>query len=280
MKDFDRLTRRHVTGLCAGLCAAALLFTAGCSGGGVTQEHVTITTPDGVADALLFTPPGDAPAPAVLVWPDIGGLRPAFGAIGRRLAGEGYVVLVPNAFYRSAALDGSTDPGPLDRDALRERFTEWRAAADDAAIIRDTKAYMVFLDARPEVDTQAKAGLVGYDVGGAHAFVAARALPQRFGAVAVYHPLGIATARPNSPHLFVGKTMAAYYVALARPDDAREPGDKDDLKAAFANAGLDATVEVLAGGHGFAVPDNPAYDETSAKTSWAAALALLHKALH
>jgi carboxymethylenebutenolidase len=273
---FDRLTRRRFTGL----CAAALLFTAGCSGGDVSEEHVTITTPDGTADALLFTPPGDEPAPAVLVWPDIGGLRPAFGAIGRRLAEDGYVVLVPNAFYRSATLDGSTAPGALDRDALRERFTAWRAAANDDAIIRDTKAYMAFLDTRPEVDRQAKAGTVGYDVGAAHAFLAARAMPERFAAVAVYHPLGVATARPNSPHLFVGETKAAYYVALAKPDDEREPGDKADLKTAFADAGLTATVAVLPGAHGFAVPDNPAYDEAAAKESWAATLALLQKALH
>jgi len=272
MTDFRILAR--------GLLAAVLLVTAGCAGGDVAEEHVTITTPDGTADALLFTPAGGGPAPVVLVWPDIGGLRPAFGEIGRRLAEEGYVALVPNAFYRSARLDGGTAPGALDGAALRTRFTEWRAAADDDAIMRDTRAYMAFLDARPEVDKTAKAGTLGYDVGGTHAFLAARAMPERFGAVAVFHPLGIATARPNSPHLFVGETKAAYYVALARPDDAREPGDKTDLTAAFANAGLDATVTVLPGGHGFAVPDSPAHDAPSAEQSWSAALALLKKALH
>lgn len=262
----------------AGLCAAAMACAAPAYS---AEQHVTITTPDGTADALLFTPdPGNGAAPAVLVWADIGGLRPAFADIGRRLAEEGYVVLVPNAFYRSVRLDGSISPGPPDRDEFRKRLTEWRAAANDAAIASDTKAYMAFLDGRPEVDRKARAGSVGFDVGAAHAFLAAQAMPGRFGAVAVYHPLGIATSRPTSPHLSVGKTRAAYYVALAKPDDEREPGDKDDLRTAFADAGLKGTVEVLSGKHGFAVPDSPAYDETSANESWSAMLHLLRTALH
>jgi carboxymethylenebutenolidase len=105
-------------------------------------------------------------------------------------------------------------------------------------------------------------------------------MPERFGAVAVYHPFGIATSRPNSPHLFVGETHAAYYVALAKPDDEREPEDKDDLRAAFAEAGLEGAVEVLPGNHGFAAADNPNYDEASASQSWSAMLELLRTSLH
>jgi len=103
-----------------GLLAAPLALTlGGCGGTGAVhpasgaavaagEQHVTITTPDGTADALLFTPAGGRPAPAVILWADVGGLRPAIGEIGRKLAGEGYVVLAPNAFYRSVRPDGTT----------------------------------------------------------------------------------------------------------------------------------------------------------------------------
>jgi carboxymethylenebutenolidase len=236
---------------------------------------VTITTPDGVADALLFAPLGSAPAPAVILWTDVGGLRPAIGEIGSRLAAEGYVVLAPNAFYRSVKLDGTS---VSDVDA-RTRFTEWRGKATKEAISRDAKAYAAFLDGLSQVDHAAKVGTLGYDAGASYAFFTAQALPDRVAAVAIFHPAGTATARDNSPHLFVKESRAAYYVALASDDDQREPEDKGQYREEFAKAGLTATVVVLGGKHGFALPDNAAHDAASDAESWRAALALLKSAL-
>lgn len=240
----------------------------------VIERAVSIPTPDGVAQAVLLHP-GSGAWPAVLLWPDMRGLRPAFRDLGRTLALAGYSVLVPNAFYRSAALDGSVSPGDLTAEQMRERMDAWRAAASDEGIARDTRAYMAWLDAQPQTDAGKKAGALGYDVGGAHAFRAAAALPDRFGAVASVHGLGVATARPNSPHLLVGQTQAAYFVAMARPDDEREPGDKDDLAIAFDKAGLLGTIRIYEARHGFAVPDDPAFDRPSADLVWAEILALL-----
>jgi carboxymethylenebutenolidase len=259
----------------AGCAVSAPLGPTTQAAGAVSQRHVAITTPDGTADALLFTPPGAAPAPAVILWADVGGLRPAIGEIGRKLAGEGYVVLAPNAFYRSVKLDGSS---VSDVDA-RTRFTEWRGKATKDAIGRDAKAYSAFLDGLPQVDHGAKAGTLGYDAGASYAFYTAQALPNRIAAVAVFHPAGTATARPNSPHLFVKESRAAYYVALAADDDQREPEDKGQFRDEFAKAGLTATVVVLGGKHGFALPDNAAHDAASDAESWRAALALLKTAL-
>lgn len=238
------------------------------------ERAVTIPTPDGVAQAVLLCPDSGA-WPSVLLWPDIRGLRPAFRDIGRRLATAGYTVLVVNAFYRSAALDGSASPGVLSTEQTRERMDAWRAAASDDGIARDTQAYMAWLDRQPQTDARRKAGSVGYDVGGAHAFRAAAAMPERFGAVASVHGLGVATARPNSPHLLVGRTRAGYFVAMARPDDEREPGDKDDLAKAFADAGLAGRVRVYPANHGFAVPDDPAFDPASADMVLAEVLEML-----
>ena len=221
----------------------------------VLQSAVTVATPAGAADALLFTPQGSGKWPAVLVWSDLAGLRPAFADIGRRLAAQGYAVLMPNMFYRNARIDGSNAPAPLTPEQSRERSSAWMDAIGDEGGEADAKAYLAFLDSRPEVDTARKAGVLGFQYGSPYAFHTAFAVPERIGAVAVIHPIRIATARENSPHLSVGRSKAAYYVALAGPDDEREPADKDDLRHAFSQAGLAGTVEVLPGGNGFAVSD-------------------------
>lgn len=267
--------------------ALAVLALGGCAyppdHGGVqtgaamaaSEQHVTVTTPDGTADALLFIPGSGTPAPAVILWSDIGGLRPAVADLGRKLAAEGFVVLAPNEFYRSVTLDGTTvsdvEPG--------ERFTEWRGPATKDAIGRDASAYMAFLDGLPQVDTAKKAGTLGYDIGSAYAFFAAQALPGRIGAVAIFHPTGTATTRDNSPHLFVGQSRAAYYVAIAADDDKREPEDKGQYREEFDKAGLTGTVAVLSGNHGFALPDNAAYDAASDGQAWSAAMALFGSTL-
>jgi carboxymethylenebutenolidase len=143
----------------------------------------------------------------------------------------------------------------------------------------DAKAYLAYLDNLPRVNTKVKAGAVGYEIGSVHAFLTARVAPDRIAAVAAIQPLAIATARPNSPHLFVSQSKAAYYVAIGKNADAREPGDKTDLAKAFADAGLKGTVEVMSGDHGFALSDNARYDQASAERAWAATLALLRENL-
>lgn len=260
-------------------CATTPVDAAATAAPEVSQSTVTVATPAGTADALLFVPLGAGRHPAVLVWTDLAGLRPAFAEIGRRLAAEGYVVLMPNAFYRSARIDGSAAPAPLTPEQSRERSTAWMDAIGDEGGEADAKAYLAFLDARPEVDTARKAAVLGYQYGAPYAFHTAFALPERVGAVAVLHPMRIATARENSPHLSVGRSQAAYYVALAQPDDAREPGDKDDLRNAFAGAGLAGAVEVLPGGNGFAVGDLAAYDAASAEAAWNRVTALFRERL-
>ena len=180
----------------------------------VGERHVTVTTPDGVADALLFTPPGKSARPAVILWADIGGLRPAISEVGRKLAAAGYVVLAPNAFYRTVKLDGTA----VSDVPIRTRFGDWRKPTTKETIGRDAQAYAAFLDGLPQVNRKAKMGVVGFDVGSAYAFDAAQALPDRIAAVAVFYPMGTATPHDDSPHLFVRESKAAYYVAIAADD--------------------------------------------------------------
>src|SRR3954453_17682674 len=85
----------------------------------VTETDVMVPTRDGKADAALFHPAGAGAWPAVLMWPDILGLRPVFREMGRRLAAQGYTVLVPNPFYRSKRAPVVT--GPVDFNSPQDR---------------------------------------------------------------------------------------------------------------------------------------------------------------
>lgn len=267
------LTRRTFVAL-----AAATGFSgAACAAGQVVEENVTVRTPDGVADAVLFHPAGTGPWPAVLVWPDIMGLRPVFREMGRRLSAQGYVVLVPNPFYRSAK--ASAISADFNDPANRQTLFGYRGAMSDEGVDKDSVAYLAFLDARPQTDRRRKAGVQGYCMGGPLSFRTAAAVPDRIGAVASFHGGGLTTDKPNSPHLLIPKTNAAYLVAVARNDDAREPQSKDILTAAFAKAGKEASVEVYPADHGWCVPGSQAYDEASAEKAWAALTALYKAAL-
>ncbi|MBT2188216.1 dienelactone hydrolase family protein [Sphingobium nicotianae] len=239
----------------------------------VTEKDVTIKTPDGEADAVLFTPAGKGAWPAVILWHDLAGLRPAYREMGRKLAAQGYVVLEPNAFYRSARATGAeinmADP------EVRKVQMAYRAATTDDGIARDAIAYVAYLDTLKQTATKKKAGTIGYDVGASYAIRTAAALPDRIAAVGSAYGLGIATARPNSPHLIIGKTKATYYIASAKDDDAREPDDKTDLARAITDAKLPGTVEVYPANHGWAIPGGPNYDAAATGRVWGEFLKLL-----
>jgi len=261
--------------------AVAGLATAACANGAtnVTETDVTIETPDGSADAALFHPSGAGTWPAVLMWADIMGLRPVFREMGRRLASEGYVVLVPNPFYRSRkapVIDGAFDFS--DPEARKPLFG-YRNAMTDAGVDGDARAYLGFLDAQPQTDRSLKAGVQGYCMGGPLSFRTAAAVPGRIGAVASFHGGGLTTDQPNSPHLLIPKTDAAWLIAVARNDDAREPQSKTVLAEAFAAAGKQAEVEVYPADHGWCVPGSQAYERDAAEKAWSELLALYKAAL-
>ncbi|WP_246021557.1 dienelactone hydrolase family protein [Alteraurantiacibacter aquimixticola] len=273
------LARRALAAICALCLAACTTLAVGSAEPAV--RSVRIATAGGMADAILAVPEGPGSHPAVILWPDLSGLRPSYRELAGKLAGEGFVVLVPNSFHRSIALDGSaaTAQPVLPFGEVMRRGAPWREAADDAAIMADAQAYARYLDTLPQVDGDAGLGTLGVDIGGAHAFLAARALPERVRAVAAIHPLAIATSRENSPHLFVAQSRAQYLIEIARPDDEREPGDKDDLRTAFADAGLASRIDIVDAGHGYFMPDDPAFDSDLAEAGFGKIVALFEEAL-
>lgn len=241
----------------------------------VTEADVTITTPDGSADAY-FVHPATGTAAAVLIWPDIFGLRPAFRQMGKRLAESGYSVLVVNPFYRTkkapTAPAGAATPIPELRPLAQ--------TLNETTQTTDAKAFIAWLDKQPSVATNRKVGTQGYCMGGPIAFRTAAAVPDRVGAVASFHGGGLVNDTPNSPHLQAAKTKAQFLVAIAANDDSRAPNEKTTLKETFGKAGLNAEVEVYDGAaHGWCPPDSGVYNEPQAEKAWGRLLAMYGKAL-
>ncbi len=240
----------------------------------VTESDVTIKTPDGTADGY-FVRPASGTAPAVLLWPDIFGLRPAKRQMGKRLAESGYAVLVVNPFYRvkkaPTADQGAATPIP--------ELLPLMKALTETTHLTDAKAFIGWLDQQPSVAKNKKIGTQGYCMGGPMAFRTAIAVPDRVGAVASFHGGGLVTEAPNSPHTNASKTKAQFLIAVAENDDARSPGEKDVLKETFSKANVPAEIEVYAAAHGWCPPDSRVYNEALAEKAWGRLLALYKKAL-
>jgi carboxymethylenebutenolidase len=241
----------------------------------VVESEVTVTTPDGTADCY-FVHPATGTAPAVLIWPDIFGLRPSFRQMGKRLAESGYSVLVVNPFYRTkkapTADAGSATP--------IQQVMPLAQTLNETTHMTDAKAFIGWLDKQPSVARNRKIGTQGYCMGGPIAFRTSAAMPDRVGAVASVHGGGLVRDNPSSPHLQASKTKAHFLVAIAANDDARSPNDKTTLKETFEQAKLPAEIEVYTGAaHGWCPPDSGVYNEPQAEKAWARLLALYAKAL-
>lgn len=256
-----------------GLIAAAATGIAGnaMAQSKAIEKDVEIKTPDGTADAVLFHPPGKGAWPAVLIWPDIMGLRPVFREMGRRLADQGYVVLVPNPFYRSAKAPVVGPTFDFNQPENRAKVMGYRQAMTATGIDGDAKAYLAFLDAQPQTDKKKKAGVQGYCMGGALSVQTAAALPDRIGAVGSFHGGNglVAANNPNSPHLMIARTKASYLFATAQNDDQQAPTVKDGLKKALADAKRPGIVDVYAANHGWCVKGSAVYNEAEAERAWA-----------
>ena len=244
-----------------------------------TESDVDIKTPDGTADAY-FVHPASGRHPAVLIWPDIFGLRPAFRQMGKRLAESGYSVLVVNPFYRTKRAPTAPEKANFDDPETRKLLMGLKGTLSPATARTDAQAFIAWLDTQSVVDTKRKAGTTGYCMSGPIAFETAAALPARIGAVATFHAGGLVTDQPDSPHLLIPKMRAQFLIAIAENDDQKQPDAKVVLREAFAKAGLPAEIEVYAGTlHGWCPPDSAVYNAAQAEKAWERMLVLFKQAL-
>jgi carboxymethylenebutenolidase len=282
--DGGDLSRRDFVamGLAAGVVAAAGSASAAVP---VVETMVEIKTPDGSCDAA-FSHPTTGTHPAVIIWPDAFGLRPAIREMGKRLAGEGYAVLTVNPYYRvgkGTLLDTATFNFQTDRAKLGPLMGSITA---DGAAERDAAAFVAWLDQQKQVNASKKIGTQGYCMGGPLVMRTSAAVANRIGAGASFHGGGLVTQNSNSPHLLVPKIRAKMYFGVASNDDAQQPTAKDTLKAAFEAAKNPAKIEVYAALHGWCMPDMPLqagappiYNKVDAERAWAELLALYKAAL-
>jgi carboxymethylenebutenolidase len=243
----------------------------------VVEKDVTITTPDGTCDAAFIHPTTGTHA-GVLIWPDAFGLRPTLREMGRRLAAEGYAVLIPNPFYRLAKAPLPFGPANFnfgnadDMAKLRPLMGSITAAG---AAERDVPPLIAFLDAQPQVNKARKIGTQGYCMGGP-LIVRTAATSDRIGAAASFHGGGLVTNQPTSPHLLMPKIKARMYFGVAANDDKQQPAAKDDLRKAMADAKVPGEVELYPNAqHGWCMADFAGiYAKDDAEKAWTKLLAL------
>ena len=272
------LTRRQFGKLSAA-AGVGMMLPAVANAQDVTEIDVEITTPDGVADCY-FVHPSQGQHAAVLVWPDILGLRPAFRAMGKRLAQSGYSVLTVNPFYRDARSPVVPDGATFGQPEIRKIVMPLRNNLSADTNFTDAAAFVEWLDQQTAVDTGRKIGTTGYCMGGPIVMRTVAAVADRLGAGATFHGGGLATDQADSPHLLIPDTTAHMLHCVAANDDENNPQAKMTLREAYDTAGISAEIEVYESTlHGWCPPDSAVYDETQAERAWSRLLALFERAL-
>ncbi|MFM5931994.1 MAG: dienelactone hydrolase family protein [Novosphingobium sp.] len=267
------LSRRHFAAAGSAAVFAAYGAEALAKGPALVEHMVSVPTPDGTCDAF-FVHPARGKHPAVILWPDIGGLREAKFAIARRLAAKGFAVLAVNHYYRGSRLPILGNFNEWRTPAGQEKLKPLIAGVNAQTNMRDARAFVAWLDGQKAVDRKRGIGSQGYCMTGSWAVRTAAAVPDRVKAAASFHGGGMVGDRPESPNRVLGQTRAGFLVAIARNDDAKAPDDKTAFKAAAQAAGRPAEVEVYAADHGWCVPDSPSYNAAEADRAFARLLAL------
>jgi carboxymethylenebutenolidase len=272
------LSRRQFGALTLGVGLTAMLPRLA-DAADTTEAEIEIKTVDGTCDAYIVHPSKGRHA-AVLIWPDIFGLRPTFRQMGKRLAESGYTVLVINPFYRTKKAPTAPDHPDFGDPATRQALLQLAGTLSPATALTDATAFVGYLDAHPAVDKKKKMGTTGYCMGGPFVFRTASAFPDRVGAAATFHGGGLVTDKPESPSSLIPKMKAHFLIAIAENDDAQQPDAKNVLKEGFAKANLPAEIEVYAGTkHGWCPPDSQVYNADQAEKAWSRMMVLLKSTL-
>lgn len=224
----------------------------------------------------MFTPDAGGPWPALVMFMDAFGLRPALDGMAQRLASHGYVVALPNLYYRSGAYAPFDASQVFSEGPERTRFKAMIASIGPAMIMRDTAAVIEDLDTLSAIRRGAPMGAVGYCMGGGYALTALATFPDRIMAAASFHGGSLATDKPDSPHLLAPQMRGRLYVGVAAIDPSFPPEQAERLKAALEAAGVRHTMETYEGAkHGFAVTGHPVYDREASERHWERLVAFL-----
>ncbi|HUN72436.1 MAG TPA: dienelactone hydrolase family protein [Steroidobacteraceae bacterium] len=238
------------------------------------MSKIEIRTRDGLCPSYIYRPAGSGPWPAVLVFMDGPGIRPAMLQLGERLAAHGYFVLLPDLFYRAGPYE-PMDPKTLFSDPEKRKVVmeKFFPTASSANIMADMPAFLDYLAAQPDVKPGG-IGVTGYCMGGRLALIAAGTYPERIAAAASYHGGRLANDDPDSPHRLAPRMKARVYVAGATEDQSFPDDMKARLENALTDAGVDHRIETYPARHGWVFPDFPVYDAAASERHWQTMLAL------
>jgi carboxymethylenebutenolidase len=242
------------------------------------HDQIQLKTPDGVCPTHVFEPNGDGPWPGVLMYMDGIGMRPALWEIAARIATQGYVVVLPNLFYRVGynaehGVEVFSDP-----EKRADLMTRIMPSASATNVMRDTDALFEFMHEHANI-RDGKVAITGYCMGGRLAMYAAGHYGARVAAAAAYHPGGLATDKPDSPHKLAPRMKGRIYVGAAMADPSFDAAQKERFDRALTEARVDHTIEDYPARHGFVPPDTPTYDPAAARRHDETLFALLRDTL-
>jgi carboxymethylenebutenolidase len=229
----------------------------------------TVTTADGTCPVTVAIPEGTGPWPGIVMYPDAGGVRAAFRDMAARLAGLGYVVLLPDVYYRHGQWAPFDMKTAFNDDGERQRLFSMLRSVTPEAMETDARAFFDYLAARPDVSGEAF-GTTGYCMGGRTSLIVAGRVPERVAAAMSFHGGGLASDDEGSPHLLADRIRAAVYVGGAADDASFTEDNAATLDTALTDAGVEHTIVWYPALHGFAVTDNAPYDEAAAEKHWVA----------
>jgi carboxymethylenebutenolidase len=244
----------------------------------MSQEQVTIQATDGPCQAWVLTPDGPGPWPGVIMFMDAFGIRPGMIGMAQTIADQGYVVLLPDLFYRFGPY-GPLDPKEVLKGDFRATVGPLMGSTDNHKAATDAGAFIAYLDSRTDVAGE-KIGTVGFCMGGGMAVTTAAFHPDRIAAAVSFHGGNLASDAPVSPHLQAPKIAAELYIAVADKDSSAPPEMTERFEKALDDAGVTYETEFHEGKlHGWMKPDMPVYDAEAAERGWNALSALYARTL-
>jgi carboxymethylenebutenolidase len=242
------------------------------------RTTTTLRTNDGNMTTQVYTPDGSGPWPAAIFYCDAFGVRPQTESMAARLASNGYVVLLPDIFYRSQPI-GPLEPADVFKGGeARQKLMGIVMATTAPKVMADTAVCLDYLDTLDSVKGN-QVGVTGYCMGGRMAFIAAATFPDRIAAAGAFHAGGLVTQQPDSPHLMASKIRGKLFIGAAANDQQFTDGDLSQLKGALDAAGVRNTMEIFPAAHGYTMKDVPVYDEQAAERHWRELLKLFRETL-
>ncbi|HKJ46531.1 MAG TPA: dienelactone hydrolase family protein [Balneolales bacterium] len=241
------------------------------------MDEIEIKTRDGVADCYAFSPEdANKNLPPVIFYMDVMGVRDSLFEMARRIADQGYYVLVPNLYYRKERKLSFPPATVKEEGPKRNEMFQLLQSLDMEMVMSDTSAYLDFLLVKD--NTADKAATVGYCMGGPYSLGAAGTFPDKIAASASFHGARLATQKDDSPHLLAPKMKAKIYVGIAGIDPHFSDEEKERLEQILKENNVDYTMKVYPDvKHGFTVLDSPAYNKEGSEEHFKALFNLLEK---